>query len=427
MKICVVSTSDDRLGGYLAGWRLANSLRGLGHDSQMLVANKKTDSSWVVEHGKLGFWINRFIRKAGGGLNFLQKDPEYYFDFFGARIGVRSFSWKSAFPLGVDAFVVTWTRDFLSVSQLNKMGRYTGVPIIWYLMDMSPLTGGCHYTWDCDGYISECGRCPALTSDRDHGWAWHTLKEKYQAIRSMNITIVAPTQRLAEQARKSLLFKDKRVEIIPLSVDPIVFSPGSKNKARSLFGLPENCKIIFFGANYAKERRKGWAYMVDALRVLKNAEMDKAHEILIVTAGASDVTDQIKDIFESKHIGMLRDDNALAAAYQAADLFVCPSIEDAGPMMINEAVMCGTPVVSFDVGVAFDLVHNGITGYRAENKNSVDLAKGMSLILNMSKDERQKVSSNCRNLAMDLCHPSKQAERFVTLVGSLMNGDGRPS
>ncbi|MDQ1327252.1 MAG: hypothetical protein QG641_532, partial [Candidatus Poribacteria bacterium] len=162
-------------------------------------------------------------------------------------------------------------------------------------------------------------------------------------------------------------------------------------------------------------------------RVLKNAEMDKAHEILIVTAGASDVTDQIKDIFESKYSGMLRDDNALAAAYQAADLFVCPSIEDAGPMMINEAVMCGTPVVSFDVGVAFDLVHNGITGYRAENKNSVDLAKGMSLILNMSKDERQKVSSNCRNLAMDLCHPSKQAERFVTLVGSLMNGDGRPS
>lgn len=427
MKICVVSTSDDRLGGYLAGWRLANGLRELGHDSQMLVANKKTDSSWIVEHGKLGFWINRFIRKMGGKLNFLQKDPEYYFDFFGARIGVRSFSLKSASPLDADAFVVTWTRDFLSVAQLNKMGRYTGAPIIWYLMDMSPLTGGCHYAWDCDGYISECSRCPALTSDKEHGWAWHTLKEKHNALRSMNITIVAPTQRLAEQARKSSLFKDKRVELIPLSVDPVVFGAGSKKRARSLLGLPENRKIIFFGANYAKERRKGWAYMVEALHILKNSEAARAQEILIVTAGASDVTDQIKDIFESKHIGMLSDDATLAAAYQAADLFVCPSIEDAGPMMINEAVMCGTPVVSFGVGVAFDLVHNGITGYRAENKNSADLAKGMSLILNMSEIEYQKVSSSCRSLAMDLCHPSKQADKFVTLVGSLVKGGARSS
>ena len=53
------------------------------------------------------------------------------------------------------------------------------------------------------------------------------------------------------------------------------------------------------------------------------------------------------------------------------------SIEDSGPMMINESIMCGTPVVCFDMGVARDLVHTGRTGYRAALRDSSDLAFGI--------------------------------------------------
>jgi glycosyltransferase involved in cell wall biosynthesis len=45
--------------------------------------------------------------------------------------------------------------------------------------------------------------------------------------------------------------------------------------------------------------------------------------------------------------------------------------------MINESIMCGTPVVSFRMGVAEDLIINGETGYIVKLKNIRDLANGI--------------------------------------------------
>jgi glycosyltransferase involved in cell wall biosynthesis len=114
-------------------------------------------------------------------------------------------------------------------------------------------------------------------------------------------------------------------------------------------------------------------------------------------------------------LGFIRDDRTLAAAYQAADTFVCPSIEDSGPMMINESLMCGTPVVSFDMGVAGDLVHTGTTGYRARLGDCRDLARGIGAILALSPDQRDAVARECRQLALRLCHPGVQARAVAAI------------
>lgn len=422
MNICVISSSDERHGGYLAGVRLTKSLRQLGHNCIMLVADKQSDDPWVKEVGSYGYWINKLIRKSCQWFDTYQSENEYYFDLFNDRIGVKTFSWKKCLPFKVDAFIVTWTKDFLSVSQLSKLWEQTGVPIVLYLMDMSPLTGGCHYSWGCEAYITGCKACPALPSDKIEGRAWNSLRRKYSIIQPMNITIAAPTKMLADQARYSMLFKKKRIEKIALSVDPDIFHPGSKESMREILGLPKNKKIIYFAAN-TKEKRKGARYFIKALQELKAVRENVAHEVFILTAGLQDMSSEISGMFDNKHLGVLRDDGALADSYQAADMFVCPSIEDAGPMMINEAVMCGLPVVSFGVGVAFDLVHTGITGYRAENRSPTDLAAGIISILNLSEAEYRKMSNKCREVAFDVCHPHRQVRRFELLLESII-GEG---
>jgi glycosyltransferase involved in cell wall biosynthesis len=85
-------------------------------------------------------------------------------------------------------------------------------------------------------------------------------------------------------------------------------------------------------------------------------------------------------------------------------------------MMINEAIMCGTPVVSFDMGVAPDLVHTGKTGYRAKLRDSQDLATGITEILTLSEDAYNRMSYNCRELGLKLCHPKVQVESFERLI-----------
>jgi len=142
-------------------------------------------------------------------------------------------------------------------------------------------------------------------------------------------------------------------------------------------------------------------------------------KVFLVIAGRND-NDAFRDIpFSHKFIGFLNDDRILALAYQSADIFVCPSIEDSGPMMINEAIMCGTPVVAFEMGVAPDLVHTGKTGYRAKLRDSEDLAKGIAEIVHLSKDEYDAMSGNCRDLGLRLCHPKVQVENFEKLFKAI--------
>ena len=88
---------------------------------------------------------------------------------------------------------------------------------------------------------------------------------------------------------------------------------------------------------------------------------------------------------------------ALVNAYGVADVFLCSSIEDNGPMMINEALMCGTPVVCFKVGIGNDLVSKK-TGYLSKKFDSEDLAHGLMQVLFDS--DLQKMSQYCRDFAL---------------------------
>jgi glycosyltransferase involved in cell wall biosynthesis len=179
-------------------------------------------------------------------------------------------------------------------------------------------------------------------------------------------------------------------------------------------------QIIFMGATAIGEERKGARYMMEALRILSaSLPAGTKEKVFVMIAGRSD-NNALKDIpFPHKFIGFLNDDRLLALAYQSADILVCPSIEDAGPMMINEAIMCGTPVVAFEMGVALDLVHTGKTGYRAKLRDSEDLAKGIATMLDLSQDEYKVMSSNCRELGLRLCHPKVQVDSFEKLFGAV--------
>ena len=79
-------------------------------------------------------------------------------------------------------------------------------------------------------------------------------------------------------------------------------------------------------------------------------------------------------------------------------------------------MMCGTPVVSFEMGAAFDFVHNNITGYRARLKDSDDLAFGIELIMSLDDEEYKKIAVNCRNLALEKCSKEVVMEKWKEIL-----------
>ena len=55
--------------------------------------------------------------------------------------------------------------------------------------------------------------------------------------------------------------------------------------------------------------------------------------------------------------------------YLAADVFVLPTLEDVWGFVINEAMVCGCPIVTtYDCGASRDLVKNRVNGFLVETR-----------------------------------------------------------
>jgi len=89
--------------------------------------------------------------------------------------------------------------------------------------------------------------------------------------------------------------------------------------------------------------------------------------------------------------------------------------------MINESIMCGTPVVAFDIGVADELIVNGETGYKAKLYDCDDFSAGIYEILDADLSKEQLMSDKCRALAMRTCSPEVQARAFMSLCEEVMS------
>jgi glycosyltransferase involved in cell wall biosynthesis len=320
-----------------------------------------------------------------------------------------------------DVILVLFMQKFLSFKNLKEINQITKAPVFLYLMDMAPFTGGCHYAWQCTAYEEQCGNCPAIYSNKPLDRSYLNWKFKKEMIEETDISIIAGAEWTYQQLVKSTIFKEKPKHKILLPIKANIFAPVGKTNARKILGLPLDKKIIFFGAVTVKNNRKGFNELIEALLVLdRNLPEVEKNKIHLAIAGNGS-TEFIENFPFAFTMLSYLNHSELPKAYQAVDVFVSPSIEDSGPMMINQSIMSGTPVVAFEMGVALDLVITGQTGYRAKLKDSADLAKGIKYILNMEEKEYGEMSQNCRNLGLKLCHPQQQTDKFIRIFKTHLN------
>ena len=289
------------------------------------------------------------------------------------------------------------------------------------MYDMAPLTGGCHYAWDCKGYQNNCGNCPGLFSSDPYDITFKNFLYRRNYIDRTDIQIVTGSEWQYRQTKESTLFKNRTIYKILTAVNKDIFKPLVKEDIRKRNVIQYDKKVIFFGAVELDNKRKGMKYLLEAFKILKDLLiMDSEFKNKIFLLIAGNEFDKIKDYlpFEYHSMGMLDNTYGIASAYQAADIFVCPSIEDSGPTMINQSIMCGTPVVCFEMGVALDLVFNGKTGYSAKLKDSKDLAQGMYNILSLPASEYEIMQNNCRQLALDLFQPAVNINNWIQILNS---------
>lgn len=424
MKILHFSTSsEDTAGGAAkAAYRLHTALQGQGHDSRMLVRYKNAQNKDVyqVAPAIVPRW-KRLVRKLQHRFHISQPPiPKYVFNFdIEQDIDLQSalIAQKTA-----DIVCLHWITGFLTVQDIERIYNYFKCPIVLNLMDQEPLTGGCHYSFGCEGYTKECGNCPQLTPSHANDLSHTIWLEKQRTFEHLPITLIAANSWASERINKSSLFGKNRVEHIGVPVDTSVFRPIDRTIARDLLNIPQNKKIVFFGASLLEDPRKGMSYLVDSLQCLAslmdNNEALQKEDIFLLVAGSQSEIILSSLPFSYKFVGTLKDDITLALAYQASDVFVCPSVEDGGPMMISESLLCGTPVVAFNSGIAPDLIETMKNGYVATYKDSKDLAQGIKAVL--LDTNADKMSEYSCEAAKKLHDPMIVAKQFENLFHSLV-------
>jgi glycosyltransferase involved in cell wall biosynthesis len=155
-------------------------------------------------------------------------------------------------------------------------------------------------------------------------------------------------------------------------------------KLKNKLGLKEEKIVLFVG--YFREI-KGAQFLIKACSMLE----DLKYNIKLILVGSGEYEDELRRVSETSNLEVLfaghQYGSDLVSYYLIADVFVLPTLQDVWGFVINEAMVCGCPVITTkNAGASRDLVKDGVNGYVVEPSISSHLFRALKKIL----DDPQK-------------------------------------
>lgn len=300
---------------------------------------------------------------------------------------------------------------YINIEILFNYLKKANKPIVWTMHDCWAFTGHCAY-FDyigCNKWKSKCSNCKQKkvypNSKLLDNSMWNYEKKKALFTSVKNMTIVTPSEWLAELVKESFLGKFD-VRVINNGIDIQTFKP-TKNDFKKQYGLED--KFIVLGVASDWTERKGLKYFLKMQQILD-------HKYKIVLVGVDEkqskkISKEILVIPKTKNV------NELIDIYSAADIFVNPTLEDNFPTTNIEAIACGTPVITFKTGGSIESIDEK-TGIVTKNKSEKDI---ISSIYKLNNKEKYKI--NCRNRAEKLYDKNKKFKEYIYLYDEINKGN----
>jgi glycosyltransferase involved in cell wall biosynthesis len=307
---------------------------------------------------------------------------------------------------------------YFSHSVLPLLAR--GKKVVWRLSDLWPITGHCTFPEACDGWKTGCHPCPHLDYYPSLPWdstSW-LFAWKKKLYSKTPFHVVAPSMWAKRAAEASPLLQGKTVSYIPNGVDTDIYKPMDKAYCRSQLGVPHDKKVILFTTQRLPNNpRKGGDFYIEAMNRLSEERNDLW--ALLVGEGANEWGKNLR-CGTWRH-ETVQDTKTMAVIYNAADMFAHPALGDNLPNTVLESMSCGIPAAVFDAGGVVDAISHKATGFLAKSGHIDELVDGFRWGLSGDIEE-QEVSRLCRAVIMDRFALRKQAESFMNLYQSLLEG-----
>ena len=218
---------------------------------------------------------------------------------------------------------------------------------------------------------------------------------------------------------------EHRIEVIHNGIDPQrIRRQQSRSAARKALELPLEGTII--GALGRLDPVKGYPDLIEALALLRDA-FPTAY---LAIAGNGPQRDELAALAASRGLakrvillGFCSDVNLFL---DACDVFALPSLAEALPFALLEAMAHELPAVGTNVGGVGEVIEAHETGFLVPPRDAAALAMALSPLLESSElRSRMGLAGRCR--IVERFQESDMVQRTLAVYESLLKRDGRRS
>lgn len=298
-----------------------------------------------------------------------------------------------------DILHLHWTPGAVRLSRV--LNAELNLPVVWTMHDMWPITGGCHHALECPGFTVGCHSCPVVRPVFRSTVSRHAAKKHSLLHLIPNLVICTPSKWLAHQVTNSSIAHDLDVRYVPNPIDlvfqdPTESAPGpSEELIRTLDSIPNDAFVVGFVAKNLEDPNKRLDIAVNILRGLRETTPSRRFILLAVGASRHNYSDYNIEIYRTGLLGSAADRKL---AYQTMDVLLVASDAETAPLVIDESLACGTPVIVRDVGGSAESVTHGYSGIVCDSIEQLQLAvKGLAeddAVLRRMSDEATKDRSH---------------------------------
>lgn len=191
---------------------------------------------------------------------------------------------------------------------------------------------------------------------------------------------------------------NKKVISIPSGVDLDQFKPMEKDKLKKELELEKFREIIIFVGRIAEI--KNLKLLLKSYSRFKKKFINSA--LIIVGRGEKekeiqDLTKKL-DLKDVIFIGEVSSEQVVKYI-NCADVLALMSWFEASPTVVREALSCGVPVVSTNVGDVKTIIKNKYLGEVVNSYNEKDFNEALMRVIDLGKKSQDKVIDTCRRLA----------------------------
>lgn len=417
MKIALVCKSDTVGGAAVVTFRLMQALRRAGHDARMIVADKHSDSPWVIQAASRLRTAIPFVEERAEIFAANGFDRSTLFQIDTASHGLPLH--RNPFIREADVICLNWVNQgMLSLQGIRQLAAL-GKPLVWTMHDMWNMTGICHHAGLCRHFQlsdGECGDCRLLGRAAPCDLSYTTHRRKKQLYADTRIHFVAVSHWLAERARASSLMHDADISVIPNAFPISSLAAGNDTPT-----LADNKIRIIFGAARIDDPVKGHRTLVEATRILAEKFPEEAKRMELITFGSMKDPVALADVaIPHTHLGRLSPED-LKGVYQSGAVVVSSSEWETLPGTLVEGQAWGCVPVALDHGGQSDIIDHLHTGFLApwshdRKENAFRLAEGIV----WASQNRDNISTEMRQSVTAKFSEEAVAERYLTLFNSLL-------